>query len=165
MISAERFDGKGERVGLTSLVAALKLLDQLPSAQIERPSIFADADGGVRLEWLTPSSHTVIVVDDVPSFRAYHLDVQNSFEEARDNLGDVDSAILFLSQFLARARENDGLSLDDLANLIIEVVLIDVTDTEHQWKVAHNAFMRGLELVPDQVKSEAYSLAHYRATR
>jgi hypothetical protein len=64
-----------------------------------------------------------------------------------------------------RAWDNDGLSLDDLANLIIEVVLINVTDREDQWVEAHTALMRGLEFVSDQAKSEAYSLAHYRATK
>lgn len=73
-------DGDGERVHLDAVISMLALIEGLQERGFDRPSIFADEDGGVRLEWLTGASHTVATAGPSGLFSVYHLNVATGEE-------------------------------------------------------------------------------------
>jgi hypothetical protein len=93
-------DGEGKRIDIASLVAALRVLDELgdkaSTDQIGTPSIFGDIEGGVRLEWLGSTSHTMLSIDTSAVFSGYHLDAEAGTEAWIDNEVRPDIAIKFV---------------------------------------------------------------------
>ncbi|WP_167139648.1 hypothetical protein [Diaminobutyricimonas sp. TR449] len=93
-------DGEGERIELTPLAAALEMLDLVTHLALHEPSIFPDLDGGVRLEWLTGASHTVLTVNDEPFFSGYHLNIETGEEQFSDEMRGKGAALEFVRGWL-----------------------------------------------------------------
>jgi hypothetical protein len=89
-------DGDGKRVTLDALIVAKGFADELTKKEIRRPSVFADADGGVRFEWLTDKSHATILVDAQSVFCGSFVDVASGEDDYVDDLQSPANAADFV---------------------------------------------------------------------
>jgi hypothetical protein len=93
-------DGEGKRIALTPLAAALDVLGSIDELSLEEPSIFADTEGGVRLEWLTSNSHTVLSVGDDAKFSGYHLNISDGGEDSVEGVVGKSQALDFVRGYI-----------------------------------------------------------------
>lgn len=93
-------DGEGERTEVFAIQAALEVLDGIVEYGWAEPALFPSLEGGVRMEWLTEHSHTVLTVDNDAHFDAFHLNVDTG-EEAFDEPAGVNAALEFVGRFIA----------------------------------------------------------------
>ena len=91
-------EGEGERIEVYALQAALEVLTSITSAGWQEPAIFPDLDGGVRMEWLTDNSHTVLTVDNDVHFYGFHLNADTDEEAIEEPIG-VRDALRFVERF------------------------------------------------------------------
>ncbi len=84
-------DGEGERTEVFALEAALEVLTSISGAGWNEPAIFPALDGGVRMEWLTENSHTVLTVDNEAHFYAFHLNAETDEEAIEEPVGASDA--------------------------------------------------------------------------
>lgn len=92
-------DGDGERVEVPPLQAALVVLEKFTSDQLATPGLYADPDGGVRLEWLTETSHTVLRIGNTLELSCFHLDGQ-SRARASEKPSDLPGAMTFVRGYI-----------------------------------------------------------------
>lgn len=89
-------DGGGVAIEVTAILAARQILDQVTEDADADPSLFGDEDGGVRLEWLTHESHTVLSIDNDVKYSGYFLNISTHVEDGFED-GDSKAALAFLS--------------------------------------------------------------------
>jgi len=89
-------EGDGVRITIESLIATLGLLDSVSSEALQQPSVFADADGGVRIEWLDRESHTSLTIGNDASFFGYHLNISDGEEVVLDSVSNASAALDFI---------------------------------------------------------------------
>ncbi|MEV4777408.1 hypothetical protein [Microbacterium sp. LWH12-1.2] len=94
-------DGEGEPADLAALEAALSILNSVSEQSLAKPSIFAEEDGGVRLEWLTSVSHSVLSVNNDAVFSAYHLNVATGEESDADAVVGAEAALNFIHGYIS----------------------------------------------------------------
>jgi hypothetical protein len=92
--------GDGERIGVASLQLALEVLNHVTAQHKMEPGLFASPEGGVRMEWLTDTSHTVLTVDDDAHFFAYFVNDQTDEEVSEEPIG-APAAIAFVDRFVS----------------------------------------------------------------
>lgn len=93
-------DGEGEVPDLPALEAALSLLDLIALNSLSKPSIFAEEEGGVRLEWLTSVSHSVLSVGNDARFSGYHLNVSTGQEDETEEIAGAEAAFEFIQRYI-----------------------------------------------------------------
>lgn len=92
--------GDGERIEVASLQLALEVLNHVTEQHKTEPGLFASPEGGVRMEWLTDTSHTVLTVDDDAHFFAYFVNDETD-EEVSEEPSGASAAIAFVDRFVA----------------------------------------------------------------
>lgn len=92
--------GEGERTEVFAVQAALEVLTAISESGWEEPAIFADLDGGVRMEWLFEGQHLVITVDNDAQFYGFFLNGSTD-EEASEEPAGVAAALEFIERFVA----------------------------------------------------------------
>lgn len=98
-------DGAGDRVHLDAIISMLALIESLQQHGFARPSIFADEEGGLRLEWLTDASHTVAGAGPSGFFSLYHLNVSTGEERFEPDQRARDVIIEMLSELVPHTGE------------------------------------------------------------
>jgi len=93
-------DGEGDRVDIVPISAALAVLDLITERGYGTPSIFADVEGGVRMEWLTDVSHTVLSVDNDSLFTTYHLNLETGEEDYVEKIKVYRDALKAVSRYI-----------------------------------------------------------------
>jgi hypothetical protein len=93
-------DGEGRRVELDAILGSLELLDAVTDAGYQTPSIFADIEGGVRLEWLSDISHTTMTIDPDAMISGYHLNISSGTEALEEGVAGKLDALAFLQEFI-----------------------------------------------------------------
>lgn len=81
------------RVAADTLSAALSLLDALVEAGLPEPAIYADEEGGVRLEWVKGRRHTTVIMDDELKAAMYHVDLDSDADVEREGIVGVADTI------------------------------------------------------------------------
>lgn len=92
--------GDGERIEVASLQLALEVLNHVTEQHKTEPGVFASPEGGVRLEWLTDTRHTVLTVENDAHFFAYSVDDETDEEISEEPVG-APAAIAFVDRFVA----------------------------------------------------------------
>lgn len=92
--------GDGERIEVASLQLALEVLNHVTAQRKPEPGLFASPEGGVRLEWLTESTHTVLDVENDAHFFAYFVNDATDEEVSEEPVG-APAAIEFVDRFVA----------------------------------------------------------------
>lgn len=72
------------------------------TAGLPTPGVFADPEGGVRLEWLRERRHTVIAIDNAGSALVHSYDANTAAEEHEFVQGSA-AAVAFAAAFVAPA--------------------------------------------------------------
>ncbi|GEM_PF-1260272 len=92
--------GDGERIEVQALQLALVVLNSITEQNKPEPGLFASPEGGVRMEWLTDTTHTVLSIESDAHFFAYHVDDATDEEVSEEPVGP-DAAISFVDRFVA----------------------------------------------------------------
>lgn len=92
--------GDGEPIDVPVLQLALEVLAHVTEKHLAEPGLYPSPDGGVRLEWLTHTSHAVLSIEDDLHFLATFVDdEQNVF--VSEELTGSQGAIGFVDRFIA----------------------------------------------------------------
>lgn len=91
----------GDRIQFSSLDASRDLLKAFHDEGRALPGIFPMEDGGVQLEWASPSFVTSVEISPDLDFSLYHLVVEGRQSESLDTQ-DFSEAVDFLRRVVAR---------------------------------------------------------------